>query len=263
MIRGLLIDLDGVVYQGDAVLPGAQAALAWIRETSTPTLFLTNTTSRPRAALVDKLRGFGIDVAAEEILTPPLAAVQWLSVHARGPVAPFVPPATAVEFATLEIAAAGSDGPVGAVVVGDYAEHWSFAELNRAFRLLMAEPPPVLVALGMTRYWRAPDGLRLDTAPFVAALKQATGIEPVVLGKPGAAFFETALARLGVPASAALMIGDDIRADIGGAQAQGIRGLLVRTGKFRPSDLDDAVEPYDVLASIADLPEWWSSARNA
>jgi phospholysine phosphohistidine inorganic pyrophosphate phosphatase len=186
-----------------------------------------------------------------------LPPCKWLSTHASGPVSLFVPPATAGEFEPLEIATAGSDVPVGAVVVGDYAEHWSFAELNRAFRLLMAEPPPVLVALGMTRYWRAPDGLRLDTAPFVAALAHATGIEPVVLGKPGAAFFEAALARLSVPASAAMMIGDDIRADIGGAQAQGIRGLLVRTGKFRPSDLDGDVEPYDVLASIADLPEWW------
>jgi ribonucleotide monophosphatase NagD (HAD superfamily) len=63
-------------------------------------------------------------------------------------------------------------------------EGWDFATLNRAFRLLMAEPHPRLIALGMTRYWRAADGLRLDTAPFVVALQHATGIAPVVLGKP-------------------------------------------------------------------------------
>jgi HAD superfamily hydrolase (TIGR01458 family) len=121
----------------------------------------------------------------------------------------------------------------------------------------MAEPRPHLIALGMTRYWRAPDGLRLDTAPFVAALRHATGIEPVVLGKPAGPFFATALARIGVRAQETLMVGDDIRGDVGGARACGIRGVLVRTGKFRESDLRGDIEPDGVLDSIAGLPEWW------
>jgi len=257
LIGGLLIDLDGVVYQGDAVVPGSLEALAWIRRESIPSIFLTNTTSRPRAALVEKLRGFGIDVDADDILTPALAAVEWLTVHAPGPIALFVPPSTATEFDELLARHADPDATVRAVVVGDYAERWTFAELNRAFRLLMTEPPPALVALGMTRYWRAPDGLRLDTAPFVMALSHATGVEPVVLGKPGAAFFEAALSKLGVPAAEALMIGDDIRADVDGAQRCGISGLLVKTGKYRPADLESDIRPYAVLDSLAELPAWW------
>jgi HAD superfamily hydrolase (TIGR01458 family) len=148
-------------------------------------------------------------------------------------------------------------------VIGDYAERWSFAELNRAFRLLMAEPRPVLAALGMTRYWRASDGLRLDTAPFVKALEHATGVEPVVLGKPGAAFFATALAEVGATAEDTLMIGDDIRTDVDGAQRCGIRGLLVKTGKYRPADLELGIEPFAVLDSIADLPGWLNDHAGA
>jgi HAD superfamily hydrolase (TIGR01458 family) len=147
------------------------------------------------------------------------------------------------------------------VILGDLGSGWDFATLNRAFRLLMAEPRPRLIALGMTRYWRAADGLRLDCAPYVMALRHATGIEPVVLGKPAGPFFEAALRTVGAAADQTLMIGDDIRGDVGGAQRAGVRGLLVRTGKFLPDDLRGDIRPDGVLDSIADLPAWWEARR--
>jgi ribonucleotide monophosphatase NagD (HAD superfamily) len=80
----------------------------------------------------------------------------------------------------------------------------------------------------------------------------------VVLGKPAPPFFEAALAGLGAAPDEALMVGDDIRGDIGGAQTAGIRGLLVRTGKFRETDLGGPIRPDAVIGSIADLPDWWA-----
>lgn len=256
-MTALLIDLDGVLYETDQPLPGAAATIQWLREQGVPHLFLTNTTSRPRAAIVEKLAGMQIDVVEADILTPPVAAAEWLAANAPGPAALFVAPATIEEFAALELAAPDATA-VAAVVVGDYGERWSFAELNRAFRLLMNEPRPRLVALGMTRYWQAEDGLRLDTGPFVTALAQASGVEPVVLGKPAQPFFETALVRLGVAPAETLMIGDDIQGDIGGAQAAGLKGALVRTGKFRDGDLEGNIRPDCVLNSFADLPGRWA-----
>ena len=149
------------------------------------------------------------------------------------------------------------------VVVGDLGESWDFATLNRAFRLLMAEPQPSLVALGMTRYWRSADGLRLDVAPFIVGLEHATGCRAVVLGKPARPFFETALSLLAQPAANVAMIGDDIVGDVGAAQTVGMRGVLVRTGKYRPADLEREIAPDAVLESFADLPGWWekSAAR--
>ena len=255
-MTALLIDLDGVLYESDAPVPGAAAAIRWLRDNDVPHLFLTNTTSRPRAAIVDKLAGMAIDAAAEDILTPPVAAARWLSAHATGPAALFVAPATVEEFAEIELAKA-DDTAVASVVVGDYGEHWTFAELNRAFRLLMNKPRPALVALGMTRYWQAEDGLRLDTAPFVTALAHASGVDPVVLGKPARPFFETALAILDAAPADTLMVGDDIQGDIGGAQAAGIAAALVRTGKFRPGDLAGDIQPDFVLDTFAELPERW------
>lgn len=256
-MRAALIDLDGVVYQGERAVPGATEAVAWLREQGVPHLFLTNTTSRPRSALVEKLAGLGIDTDPEHILTPPVAARSWLAEHAPGPVALFVPEATSAEFGDLPRLAPDAEAGAASVVLGDLGEGWNFPTLNRAFRLLMAEPQPALVALGMTRYWRAADGLRLDVAAYAKALEHASGARAVVLGKPAPEFFRAGLARLDCRPGEAVVIGDDIVGDVQGAQRVGIRGVLVRTGKFRASDLEGGIRPDAVLDSIADFPAWW------
>jgi len=258
-VGGILFDLDGVFYLGDQIIPGALQTLAWVRNRGIPHLFLTNTSSRPRSALVEKLTGLGLPIREKQLLTPAVAARDWVKQHTAGRTALFVAEATRSEFDTLEYLDDRDEGPVDAVVIGDLGEARNFALLNRAFRLLMQQPPPVLIALGMTRYWRAPDGLRLDTAPFVVALQHASGIAPKVLGKPARGFFAAALDTLGCDAADAVMLGDDIRGDIGGAQDAGIRGILVRTGKFQPADLELGIQPAAVLASIAELPAWWEA----
>lgn len=257
-MAGILFDLDGVFYVGDQAIPGGANALAWVRQQHIPHCFLTNTTSKPREALVEKLAAMGLAADAKHILTPPVAASRWIAQHLDGPTVLFVPPATEAEFDNLRLADRQTQQPVAAVVIGDLGEAWDFATLNQAFSLLMQQPAPHLIALGMTRYWRAPDGLRLDVAPFVHALQHASGIEPLVLGKPSAAFYQSALAMIGCSANESVMIGDDIRGDIAAAQAAGLKALLVQTGKFQPSDTTGDITPDGQLASIAELPDWWS-----
>ncbi len=257
MTKAALIDLDGVIYEGDRAVRGAAEAVAWFAAQGIPHLFVTNTTSRARGELVDKLANLGVDTDVQRIHTPPVAAAGWLEAHAPGPAALFVPAATRAEFGALPVLPDEVEAGAASVVIGDLGRRWDFATLNRAFRLLMAEPRPVLVALGMTRYWKAADGLRLDVAAFVKALEHAASCEAVVLGKPAQAFFHAALARLGCAAEDAVMIGDDVVGDVGGAQDAGIRGVLVRTGKFRDGDLERGVRPDAVLDSIADFPGWW------
>lgn len=254
----MLLDLDGVVYVGDQPVPGAAETVEWLARERVPYRFLTNTTSRPRMAIVDKLAGMGIRADADEILTPAVAAVAWLRRHEVGHPALFVPDATAAEFAELGPLPAWADGGAGAVIVGDLGEGWDFATLNRALRLLMSDPAPPLIALGMTRYWRAEDGLRLDAGPFVRALEYAAGRTAVVLGKPDPAFYATAVDALELEAGQVVMVGDDIRTDVEGAQQAGLTGVLARTGKFAASDLTGDVVPDVVLDSIADLPQWWA-----
>jgi phospholysine phosphohistidine inorganic pyrophosphate phosphatase len=254
-MAALLIDLDGVVYLGDEPIPGAVDALRTLAARGVPHLFVTNTTSKPRAAIVEHLHRLGIDVAADRILTPPIAALRWLERHTPGPAMMFVPEVTRRDFDGIECVEPGHDRDVQSVVVGDLAADWSFDRINQAFRALMREHEPAFVALGLTRYWRTQRGLQLDVGPFVKALEYATGRQAHVLGKPSRTFFETALDVLGSTAETTLMIGDDVIGDVGGAQRAGLRGALVRTGKFRPTDLDGEVTPDLVLDSLGALPE--------
>ena len=254
---GILFDLDGVLYEGDRVIAGAADSVAWCQAQGIPHLFLTNTASLPRRELLPKLARLGIKVETEHLLTPPVAAARWLAAHTQGAAALFVAEQTRAEFAGLPVFDPDYPGPVAAVVIGDLGKGWDFDTFNQAFRLLMAESRPQLVALGLTRYWRAGDGLRLDAGPYVKALEYAAGVEAVVLGKPAAPFFAAALSLLGTAAADTWMVGDDIRTDIEAAQRAGLRTLLVQSGKFRPGDLALGVRPDAVLPSVATLPAWW------
>lgn len=256
-MRALLFDLDGVLYQGDRVIEGAVETVRWFEERGIPHLFVTNTSSKPRRALVERLSGLGISVRADEIFAPPVAACDYLVERDAEPLALFVRDATREDFADFAVLDDSAETGARSVVVGDIGAAWSFATLNRAFRLLMAEPRPSLIALGMSRYARGPDGLVLDVAPFIKALEHAADCKAIVMGKPSKAFFDAAVKKLASPPDHTVMIGDDIRGDVGGAQSAGLVGVLVRTGKFREKDLEGTIEPDAVLDSVADLPRWW------
>src|SRR5262249_4740518 len=210
--------------------------------------------SRARSHLVEKLTAFGIATDESHIMTPAVAASDWLRANGASKIALFVRPKTRVEFAGLDLLPDNAEHGADHVVIGDLGDLWDFRTLNRAFRLLHHNPAATLIALGMTRYWLADDGISLDVAPFVAALSHATSREPRVFGKPAAEFFHTAAARIGVAPGDVWMIGDDFDADVRGAQQAGMKGVLVKTGKFRDSELDRSPPPDLVLDSIADLP---------
>jgi phospholysine phosphohistidine inorganic pyrophosphate phosphatase len=256
-MHAILFDMDGVLYDSNELISGAAETLAWVGQREIPHLFVTNTTSRGREALADKLRRFGIPAEPAEIMTPCEAAADWLRASGDGGVALFVRPAAREAFQGLGCLPDHAEEGARYVVIGDLGSAWDFETLNRAFRLLHANPGAILIALGMTRYWKAADGISLDVAPFVAALENASGRKAQVFGKPAPAFFLAAAQRVGVPAGEILMVGDDIESDIAGAHSAGMRAALVRTGKFRQQDLEGVVKPDVVLESIADLPSWW------
>ncbi len=256
-MRGILFDLDGVLYNSEEQIEGAAETIRWIKANRIPHLYVTNTTSRGRSALIEKLGRFGVAADRDQIMTPSVAAAEWLRTQNNGRIALFVAPKALEEFERLPVLPEGSETGARYVVIGDLGDGWDYRTLNRAFRLLLSDPESVLIALGMTRYWYAQDGLRLDVAPFVAALEHATGRKAVAFGKPETSFFRTAAERLALSPSEIVMIGDSIETDISAAQQSGMKGILVRTGKFRRIDLEGDIVPDAVLDSIRDLPEWW------
>jgi HAD superfamily hydrolase (TIGR01458 family) len=257
-LRGVLFDMDGVLYNADHLIDGAVDSVEWVHAQGIPHLFVTNTTSRSRAALAEKLLAFGIQASEGEILTPVAAVAAWLRNAGGGQIALFLRHSARLEFAELPCLSEDAERGAAYVVIGDLGDLWDYRTLNRAFRLLHNNPEATLVALGMTRYWLASDGISLDVEPFVAALEHATGRKAIVFGKPDVRFFLAASDRLGLTGGEVLMVGDDIDADVGGAQAAGLKGALVKTGKFRPTDLEGTVRPDVIFDSIVDLPRWWN-----
>ncbi len=247
MIHGVLIDLEGVLYVGGYPLPGAREALLSLRAAGIPLRFVTNTTRLTRASLVNRLTRMGLEVSLQHLFTPVVAARQYLIARNLTPHL-LVHPDIRGEFADLT-------GPApGAVLLGDAGPEFTYESLNQCFRLLLDGLP--LLAMGSNRYFRNGGGWNLDVGPFMAALEYAAELEAVVLGKPSDDFFQAAVASLDLPPQDVVMVGDDAEMDVCGALAAGLRGVLVRTGKYRHGD-EAKVEPrggrvFDDLDAVVD-----------
>ncbi len=265
----LLLDLDGTLYTDAGPLPGAVAAIAALRCRGVPFRFVTNTTRRSRRGLVERLRSYGFEVDPAEVFTSVLAGVGVLRVRGIRRVAPFVARDTLEDLAEFDLVGGTSAAPAAsaahpaAVLVGDLGDQWTPSLLNQVFRQVL--DGALLVALQKDRYWLGKTGLELDAGPYVAAIEYATGQQAIVCGKPEGAFYHGALATLrgahaGLPAASAAsqappaMVGDDLWADVAGAQHAGLQGWLVRTGKFREDVLArSGVKPDRILHSVVDI----------
>ncbi len=249
---GVLLDIDGVLNVGDEAVPGARDAIAALRGAGVPMRLVTNTTSRPRAAVVDRVQRLGFQIETTDVLTPAKMAVELCRERGYERVALVV--AHALREDLTELRAVTTPGSaVDAVIIGDLGPGFTYNILNGAFRSLLRGAD--LIALQRNRFWRRPEGIVMDAGPFIAALEYASGREATVVGKPSAAFFHAAVEELGLAPAQVAMIGDDLEADVGGAIAAGLAGIQVRTGKFRVDDLEASeVQPTMVIDSIADVP---------
>jgi len=245
--RGVLVDIDGTLLRGDRAIDGADAFLRSLSRRDIPFRLITNTTRRPRSAIAAALVDAGIDVPAERILLPARLARARILASGRRRAGLLLPPSTFEDLEGVEVVESRPDW----VVVGDLGDGFTWAALDRAF--LWLTDGARLLALHKNRYWHDGERLRLDAGPFVAALEYAAGVEAEVLGKPSGDFYRLALEDLGVPAGGVVMIGDDVRNDCIGAKAAGCSAIVVRTGKFRPSDLEQGASPDAVVDSVADL----------
>ncbi len=247
--RGLLLDLDGTVYEGDTLVPGADEAIAALRDGGVPVRFVTNTTRVPCSTIAGWLEGYGIPATPADVFTPPRAAASWLAERKVRRLALCLPEESFREFSAFEIV----DRDPEVVVIGDLGPAWNFEAMNRVFRWALAGVE--LVALHRNRYWKTGGQLVLDVGAFVAAFEYATGREASLVGKPSRPMFEAAARGMGLAITQVAMVGDDLQADVGGAQAIGIRGFMVRTGKFRAAEVEASdVIPDRVIDSVASLP---------
>ena len=249
-VQGLLIDLDGTIYLGDSLLPGAAEAVRDLRTSGLRFLFSTNTSRKSRRDVVSTLHHMGLEIAEEEVFTAPVAATQWLRTAGIERIQPLIAASTFGDFKAFDLV----DENPEAVLIGDLGPGFTFERLNAAYRSLRGGA--ILVAIHKNRFWIPADGPTLDAGPFVAALEYAAGIEAVLVGKPAPQFFQAAVELLGVDPDAIVVVGDDLESDIRGGRAAGLSTCQVRSGKYDPdatAAATDAEAPHREVDGLADL----------
>ena len=253
-MAAILLDVDGVFHVSGRPIPGGAEAVRRLRAEGHRLRFVTNNTTRSRSQLAAELRELGIELDDEELQTAGFAAARAL---ADKRVLALTMAAVTEDLEGVELVGEGAD----AVLLGgcDETEEtnrvFSYMNLARAFSEL--EAGAELYCLHNNRWWQTERGPMLDAGLFVAGLEYAAGVDATVLGKPSAAYFGAALEAVDSDAELAWMVGDDIEADIAGAQRHGMNTVLVRTGKFRPDEAEaSGIVPTAIVSSIAQLPDW-------
>ncbi|MBD3401777.1 TIGR01458 family HAD-type hydrolase [candidate division GN15 bacterium] len=246
--EGVLFDCDGVLYVGGQMIDGADRALKHARERGLPCRFTTNTTTRSLKSLHEKLVGLGLPIEAGEVFGVIRAAQSYLEQQADPVCYLLLSDDPREDFSQFR----QSDEKPTHIVVGDVGKEWDYALMQRCFDMVMDGAK--LVALHKGKYWQTEVGLRMDIGAFVAGLEFVTDTTATVIGKPSPDFFRLALNDMGLEASQVVMVGDDLTNDIGGAQRVGMKGVLVRTGKFRQELVDRSdISPDMIIDSIADI----------
>ena len=258
-MTAILLDIDGVLHVSGEVIPGAPEAVRALRAAGHGVRFVTNNTTRARSQLAGELRSLGIQLDEEDVSTTPIAAGKLLEGLRVLPLTMESIRPDLAEHVTLVDQGAEAVLVGGADETDETGRVFAYEELNRAFAAL--RDGARLVCLHKNRWWQTSRGPLLDAGAFVAGLEYAAQTEAEIVGKPTPAYFESALDELAATARDAVMVGDDVEADIGGAKRVGMQAVLVRTGKFRPAALEEAdPQPDAVIDSIAALPAWLEEA---
>jgi HAD superfamily hydrolase (TIGR01458 family) len=251
-IEGFLIDLDGVLYTGNRAIDGAPGAIKFLTENGYPFRCISNTTRKCRHSVSSHLLSLGFDIPEDFIFTPPLAAIAHMKNTGR--TGYYLLTTGDVDRDFAEVENTNPDTKPDWVIIGDAGDKITYNSMNMAFRYLIGGAE--LLALENDRYWMAADGISLSAGPIVKALEYASGKTATVMGKPSLPFFNLALQDMHLLPEQVAMIGDDIITDIGGAYHAGIKGILVRTGKYRSESVDTAqIKPTRIIDSVSQIQD--------
>ena len=281
-VRGLLLDLDGVLLLKGKAVPGAVEALAELDRRGLPYLVATNSSLVSRATLARWGGSVGFATPPERFFSA-LGASAELARREYGdrPVYVICSADARSELGGLHVvdgAAADADpAAVAAVILGDSPEELTKENLDRAFRLVLGGA--ALIGMHRNPWWLTPAGPTLDAGAFLVGLEWATKRRARIAGKPAPAFFRGAFDHLAAEAAArgeprlrrsdVVMVGDDMTGDIGGGRRAGLRTVFVRSGKHGDAELAAAASrgrgayrPDAVAPSIAEVVAALVAARD-
>ncbi len=247
-----MLDLDGTVYKGAELIPGATDLIGYLDEQGIPFVFLTNNSAAPRRYYLEKLTGMGFDIEERHIITSNIAALRFVA--ERRPGAGVYPIASSE--VSGEIAAAGIriDGTRPDIVYLTFDRTIDYGKINKGFHHILDGAE--LIATHPDDLCPTEDSYDVDIGPFIRLFESLSGCRAEVIGKPNRLMLEMAAAEMGVPLRETVMVGDRLYTDIRMACDAGIDSILVLSGETGPDDLESSgVRPTHVVGSVADIPE--------
>jgi 4-nitrophenyl phosphatase len=254
-IRGIIADLDGVVYRGNTPVDSAVRSFAAWREAGIPYCFVTNNSTRTTEEVADKLTAMGVAAGPDQIVSSATGTSNFLRrtwpTGGRAFVLGAPSLVHAVQEAGFEIAAERVD----CVVVG-LDRHLSYQRLDQAVGLVLAGA--VLIGTNPDILLPKDNGFEPGAGSILAAIVAATHVKPLIVGKPQPHLIHDAISRLGIDHAQAIMIGDQLETDIAAAQIAGVFAVLVETGVPNPASsqvIPDLIVPtLTILEQMMVLP---------
>lgn len=249
---GFLLDMDGVIYRGSRLVPGASDFITRLRNHGIPFRFLTNNSQRARRDVALKLRRLGIEASENEVFTCAMATARFLASQK--------PDGTAYVIGEHGLAAALHrngltvvDDDADFVVVGE-GRTLTFEMIERGVRLV--EKGARLIATNIDPSCPTDQGIRPGCGAIVAMIERATGVQAFSVGKPSPIMMRVARKEMGLRTDEVIMVGDTMETDILGAVQMGYRSVLVLSGGTRRQDLKRfAYHPDIVVDHVGMIPD--------
>lgn len=257
MAQGLLIDMDGVVYGGDIMIPGADKFIARLLQQQIPFMFMTNNSQRTRLEAVRKLHRLGIEVSEDHIYTSAMATGKFLASQ--------IPKGTAYVLGEGGLLTSLHENGITLVetepdfVVLGEGRNFTLEMVQRAVDMILAgakfittnrDPSP------MKKGWS-----NLGIAATTAMIEEATGVKAFVVGKPGPVMMRSARKALGLETAETTIIGDTMGTDIQGGVQMGYKTVLVLSGITKVEELVRyAFKPDMIVDSVNEIKlplPWW------
>jgi phosphoglycolate/pyridoxal phosphate phosphatase family enzyme len=253
LFPGTVLDLDGTIYLGDALLPGAKRTVEALREADSRVVFLSNKPLQTRAGYAAKLTRLGIPTAPDEVINSSWVLARWLEREAPG-AALFV---VGEQPLLDELRAAGfrltEEPDEIEFVVASFDRTFDYRKLQISFAAIRAGAR--FIATNADRYCPMPTGSLPDAGAIIGAIEGCTGVQvEVVVGKPSPITAHAILDRLQLPASECIIVGDRLETDVRMGQEAGMATAVVLTGVTTPELLAaSAIQPDYVLHSLDEL----------
>jgi NagD protein len=249
--RGFLLDMDGVIYRGNQLIPGADRFIKFLRGEGYPFLFLTNNSQRSRRDVALKLRRLGIEATADDVFTCAMATARFLSTQRPGGTA-FIVGESGLAQALHVNGFTLAEDEVDFVVVGE-GRMLNYETLEKAVTLV--ENGARLIATNMDTRCPTEAGVRPGCGAIVAMIEKASGREAFSVGKPSPVMMRMARKQLGLRTDEVIMIGDTMYTDVLGGVQLGFTTVLVLSGHTSAEEITQyAYRPDYIAPSVAELP---------